>query len=140
MQDADGAQDLQLSAGRVEFDGVCFSYAPGCVDVDAFTFTHSHPKVGTRTLECTVCKAGKPDTYIVVVSVVNDVVVRPAFNSTHTQFRLQGLFVLLSAALNFPDFDRACLCLCSTEVLRDVTFTVEAGKTVALVCCSMFSV
>lgn len=31
VQDADGALDLQLSAGRVEFDGVCFSYAPGCV-------------------------------------------------------------------------------------------------------------
>uniref|UniRef100_A0A665X097 ATP-binding cassette, sub-family B (MDR/TAP), member 6b n=1 Tax=Echeneis naucrates TaxID=173247 RepID=A0A665X097_ECHNA len=26
-----------------------------------------------------------------------------------------------------------CVCVCSTEVLRDVTFTVEAGQTVALV-------
>lgn len=26
------------------------------------------------------------------------------------------------------------VCVCSTEVLRDVTFTVEAGQTVALVC------
>lgn len=51
VQDADGAQDLQLSAGRVEFDGVCFSYAPGCVDVVTFTFTHSRSEVGTLRLE-----------------------------------------------------------------------------------------
>lgn len=29
VQDADGAQDLQLAAGQVEFDGVSFSYVPG---------------------------------------------------------------------------------------------------------------
>lgn len=28
-----------------------------------------------------------------------------------------------------------CVCVCSTEVLKDVTFTVEAGQTVALVRC-----
>lgn len=32
VQDADGAQDLQLTAGQVEFDRVSFSYVPGCVD------------------------------------------------------------------------------------------------------------
>lgn len=31
VQDADGAQDLQLAAGQVEFDRVSFSYVPGCV-------------------------------------------------------------------------------------------------------------
>lgn len=31
VQDADGAQDLQLTAGQVEFDRVSFSYVPGCV-------------------------------------------------------------------------------------------------------------
>lgn len=31
IQDADGAQDLQLTAGQVEFDRVSFSYVPGCV-------------------------------------------------------------------------------------------------------------
>uniref|UniRef100_A0A672YTV0 ATP-binding cassette, sub-family B (MDR/TAP), member 6b n=1 Tax=Sphaeramia orbicularis TaxID=375764 RepID=A0A672YTV0_9TELE len=31
VQDADDAQDLYLTAGRVEFDQVCFSYVPGCV-------------------------------------------------------------------------------------------------------------
>lgn len=31
VQDADDAQDLQLTAGQVEFDRVSFSYVPGCV-------------------------------------------------------------------------------------------------------------
>lgn len=31
VQDADDAQDLQLTAGQVEFDSVSFSYVPGCV-------------------------------------------------------------------------------------------------------------
>lgn len=31
VQDADGAPDLQLAAGQVEFDRVSFSYVPGCV-------------------------------------------------------------------------------------------------------------
>lgn len=31
VQDADGAPDLQLTAGQVEFDRVSFSYVPGCV-------------------------------------------------------------------------------------------------------------
>nr|XP_040056794.1 ATP-binding cassette sub-family B member 6, mitochondrial [Gasterosteus aculeatus aculeatus] len=29
VRDAEDAQDLQLAAGQVEFDGVCFSYVPG---------------------------------------------------------------------------------------------------------------
>ncbi len=31
VQDAEDAPDLQLTAGQVEFDRVCFSYVPGCV-------------------------------------------------------------------------------------------------------------
>lgn len=31
VEDADGAKDLQLTAGQVEFDRVSFSYVPRCV-------------------------------------------------------------------------------------------------------------
>lgn len=34
----------------------------------------------------------------------------------------------------------AFLCVCSTEILRDVSFTVEAGQTVALVCSPLLTV
>ncbi|TWW80454.1 ATP-binding cassette sub-family B member 6, mitochondrial, partial [Takifugu flavidus] len=39
VQDADGAQDLQLAAGQVEFDRVSFSYVPGMEVLQDVTFT-----------------------------------------------------------------------------------------------------
>ncbi|TKS67660.1 ATP-binding cassette sub-family B member 6, mitochondrial [Collichthys lucidus] len=39
VQDAEDAQDLQLIAGRVEFDRVCFSYVPGTEVLRDVTFT-----------------------------------------------------------------------------------------------------
>ncbi|XP_038575852.1 ATP-binding cassette sub-family B member 6, mitochondrial [Micropterus salmoides] len=39
IQDADDAQDLQLTAGQVEFDRVCFSYVPGTEILKDVTFT-----------------------------------------------------------------------------------------------------
>uniref|UniRef100_A0A3Q3XMM1 ATP-binding cassette sub-family B member 6 n=1 Tax=Mola mola TaxID=94237 RepID=A0A3Q3XMM1_MOLML len=40
VQDADDAQDLQLTAGQVEFDRVCFSYVPGCVANSVLFYIH----------------------------------------------------------------------------------------------------
>ncbi|KAE8299655.1 ATP-binding cassette sub-family B member 6, mitochondrial [Larimichthys crocea] len=39
VQDAEDAQDLQLIAGQVEFDRVCFSYVPGTEVLRDVTFT-----------------------------------------------------------------------------------------------------
>ncbi|CAG08205.1 unnamed protein product, partial [Tetraodon nigroviridis] len=39
VQDADDAQDLQLTAGQVEFDSVSFSYVPGTKVLREVTFT-----------------------------------------------------------------------------------------------------
>ncbi|XP_076603714.1 ATP-binding cassette sub-family B member 6 [Chaetodon auriga] len=39
VQDAEDAQDLQLTAGQVEFDRVCFSYVPGTEILRDVTFT-----------------------------------------------------------------------------------------------------
>ncbi|XP_041806921.1 ATP-binding cassette sub-family B member 6, mitochondrial [Chelmon rostratus] len=39
VQDAEDAQDLQLTAGQVEFDRVCFSYIPGAEVLRDVTFT-----------------------------------------------------------------------------------------------------
>ncbi|XP_040913497.1 ATP-binding cassette sub-family B member 6, mitochondrial [Toxotes jaculatrix] len=39
VQDAEDAQDLQLTAGQVEFDRVCFSYVPGTEVLRDVTFT-----------------------------------------------------------------------------------------------------
>ncbi|XP_051259563.1 ATP-binding cassette sub-family B member 6 isoform X2 [Dicentrarchus labrax] len=39
VQDVENAQDLQLTAGQVEFDRVCFSYVPGTEVLRNVTFT-----------------------------------------------------------------------------------------------------
>ncbi|XP_070694530.1 ATP-binding cassette sub-family B member 6 [Pempheris klunzingeri] len=39
VEDAEDAQDLQLTAGQVEFDRVCFGYVPGCEVLQDVTFT-----------------------------------------------------------------------------------------------------
>ncbi|XP_072253681.1 ATP-binding cassette sub-family B member 6 isoform X2 [Leuresthes tenuis] len=39
VEDAEDAQDLQLTAGQVEFDGVCFSYVSGTEVLQDVTFT-----------------------------------------------------------------------------------------------------
>ena len=40
VQDTDDALDLQLTAGQVEFDRVCFSYVPGCVANSVLFYIH----------------------------------------------------------------------------------------------------
>lgn len=114
VRDADGAQDLQLTAGQVEFDRVSFSYVPGCV-ANMLLMIITGVSLWFHPVSFS---PGQMQSWIIHSE---------GLHECHIGVWLQNVFRFFCACV--------CVFVCSMEVLRGVTFTVEAGQTVALVGC-----
>lgn len=56
IQDAEDAEDLQFTAGQVEFDRVCFSYVPGCVAINQSVYKSTSVYLDLTLSNCTLKK------------------------------------------------------------------------------------